>query len=67
MHPEKFLLSERSDEPQFTPSNEYVQGLYFATKNPSAKAAQTFKTLKDAKDAYRKGDIKIDDSITILQ
>ena len=65
--PEKSLLSERSDKPHYTPSNEYVQGLYFATKSPSKKGVIKFKTKKEAIDAYRRGEIRIDDPIDILE
>ncbi|MHC4617938.1 MAG: hypothetical protein ACYTEQ_09315 [Planctomycetota bacterium] len=65
MLPEKNLLSARSGRPTFTPSNEYVQGLYFSTKEPTKKEAKHFATKQTALEAYRRGEIAVDDPITI--
>jgi len=65
MMPEKNLLSARNDKPNFAPSNEYLQGLYFATKAPKNEPTVTFDSLADAKKAYRNGEISIDTPIKI--
>jgi hypothetical protein len=67
MMPEKNLLSARNDKPNFAPSNEYLQGLYFASKGAKKKPPIKFKTLADAKKAYRSGKIAIDDPIQIME
>jgi DNA-directed RNA polymerase beta subunit len=66
MMPDRNLLSARSGQASYKLSNEYLQGLYLATKAPSDKAPAVFNTVDEAKRAYRAGKISIDDPITIL-
>jgi hypothetical protein len=66
MMPTKNLLSGRDDRPNFAPSNEYLQGLYFATKEPSKKPVKKFATEEDAMKAFRRGEIRADDPIQIV-
>ena len=66
MMPDRNLLSARSGQASYKLSNEYLQGLYLATKAPSDKAPAVFNTVEEAKKAYRAGKISIDDPITIL-
>lgn len=66
MMPSKNLIGARSDKPMFTPSNEYLQGLYYASKAPKNKAVRKFATKKDAQRAFKRGEIDIDDPIEIL-
>ena len=49
------------------PANEYVGGLWHATKGKSKRPKRIFKTLADAKKAYGRGDIDINDSVQILE
>ena len=65
MMPERNLLSERNWSAHYAPSNEYVKGLYLATKPPKRRAVKVFNSVQEAKDAYRRGDIDIDDPIQI--
>ena len=65
MLPERLLLSERFDQAQFVPGNEYVKGLYLATKSPKQKPVQHFASKADAFKAYRDGKIAVDDPIVI--
>ena len=67
MMPTRHLLNARFGKATYTPSNEYLQGLYLATKVPTNKQVRMFKSKADAVEAYRKGDIKIDDPITIVE
>lgn len=67
MMPEKNLLSSRFGKPAYVPTNEYLQGLYFATKAPTKKPAKIFKTMQEAMAAYRRGDIRIDDPIKVVE
>lgn len=65
MLPERLLLSERFDQAQFIPSNEYVKGLYLATKPPTQKPVKRFPDRAAAFKAYRQGEIAVDDPIII--
>ena len=65
MMPEKNLLSAGTFGPQYTPSQEYTMGMYYASKEPKNKPVRVFATEKEAMDAYRKGDIEIDDPVII--
>jgi len=67
MMPTKHLLDVRHGKATYVPSNEYLQGLYLATKTPTNKQVRTFKSKAAAVEAYRKGDIRIDDPITIVE
>ena len=66
MMPDKNLLSARDDRPLFVPSNEYLQGLYVASKEArKGVPKKKFKTELEAMQAYKRGDIRIDDPIEI--
>lgn len=65
MLPERVLLSERLNQPNFMPGNEYVKGLYLATKTPSARPVRRFASREAALRAYRNGEIMVDDPISI--
>jgi len=67
MMPDRNLISARSGQASYKLSNEYLQGLYLATKAPADKTAAVFNTVADARKAYRSGKIAIDDPITILE
>jgi len=49
------------------PSNEYVSGLYHATKSKSDRPVKIFRTVADAKRAYSRNEISVDDKIKILE
>jgi len=66
MMPDRNLLYAKDDKPTFAPSNEYLQGLYFATKEPSNRPERTFATEEDAIKAFHRGEIRVDDPIKIL-
>jgi DNA-directed RNA polymerase subunit beta' len=66
MMPDKHLLSARAGKPTYVPSNEYLQGMYLATKSPKKKPVKTFQTMREAVQAYRKGEIAIDDPIRVV-
>ena len=65
MLPEKNLLSVRNDLPHYVPSQEYIQGLYYSTKEPTNKKPVIFLTRADAMAAYKSGEIRVDDPIII--
>lgn len=49
------------------PANEYVGGLFHATKSKSDRPKKIFRTAADARKAYESGDISIDDQVQILE
>jgi hypothetical protein len=49
------------------PANEYVGGLFHATKSKSDRPKKIFRTAADARKAYERGDISIDDRVQILE
>jgi DNA-directed RNA polymerase beta subunit len=49
------------------PANEYVGGLYSATKEVSKKPKKIFKNIVDMRRAYARGDIAINDPVQILE
>ena len=65
MLPEKNLISAGTYKPHYIPSQEYVMGLYYASKEPANKAVRKFNSKEDAEAAYEKGEIGIDDPIII--
>ncbi len=68
MMPDKNLLSDATGNANYVPGIEYLQGLYFASKKPArGKKTLVFDTLAEAKKAYHKGVIKIDDPIKIKE
>jgi DNA-directed RNA polymerase beta' subunit len=67
MLPEKNLISPRDMTAHYKPQNEFVQGLYLATRAPKGQAKKTFRTVAEAQDAYNKGEIDIDTPIIILE
>jgi len=67
MMPEKNLISSRFGKPAYTPSNEYLQGLYFATKPPKKGQTRIFKSMQEAMMAFSRGEITIDDPIRVVE
>lgn len=67
MTPQANLLSPRSMSAHYTPQNEFVQGLYLATRPGKGTAKRTFETQEDAQKAYNNGEIDIDTPIVILE
>jgi DNA-directed RNA polymerase beta subunit/intein/homing endonuclease len=65
MLPEKNLISSRLGRPAFTPTDEYLAGLYFSTKEPVNEPTRTFRTKEDAYAAYKRGEIRVDSPIVI--
>jgi DNA-directed RNA polymerase beta subunit len=49
------------------PANEYVSGLYHATKSKSERPVRIFRTIAEAKQAYSRKEISVDDRIKILE
>ena len=49
------------------PANEFVGGLYHATKSKSNRPKKIFRTVQEARQAYARGDISIDDPVQILE
>lgn len=49
------------------PANEYVGGLYLATKARSKKPKRIFRNIQDVKKAYERGDISLADNVQIME
>lgn len=49
------------------PANEYIGGLFHATKSTSERPKKIFRTLADMRRAYERGDVSIDDRVQILE
>jgi DNA-directed RNA polymerase beta subunit len=65
--PSRNLLSLADfKRPMHVPSNEYVGGLWHATKSKSKRPTKIFNTMADMKAAYASGDISLDDRVQIL-
>ena len=68
MLPSRQLLSLADFKtPVHMPTQEYVGGLYQATKGRSKRPVRTFRNTDDAIKAYRRGDISVDDRVQILE
>jgi hypothetical protein len=68
MLPSRSLLSPADfKSPMHTPSQDYVGGLWHATSKKSKKPKRIFTSLADAKAAYARGDLAMNDEIEILE
>lgn len=66
--PSRNLLSVADfKRPMHTPSNEYIGGLWHATKSKSNRPKKVFNTMADMRAAYASGDIALDDKVQILE
>jgi DNA-directed RNA polymerase beta' subunit len=67
MLPSENLLSLTDlSTPRYLPAREMVLGLFNLTQAPSKKKPRTFRTKQEAKEAYRNGEIEMNDPIIIL-
>jgi len=68
MLPSRNLLSITDNSPNFTPQEDYVQGLYEATRKRKKKGKpKVFATMADFKKAYASGDVALSDEVQILK
>lgn len=66
MLPSKSLLSPKTFQPMFVPSNESALGLYqMSTETSSAVGVQSYKTQKDVVDAFHQGKLHIGDRVKV--
>jgi DNA-directed RNA polymerase beta' subunit len=65
--PSRNLLSSTSFDVQHKPSQEYVGGLWAASKKKDNKRPRVFRSKKDAIDAYKRGEIGVGQRIEILE
>ena len=49
------------------PSNEYVGGLWHATKRKSEKSRKIFRSMSDVRTAYDRGDLSLTDRVQVLE
>jgi DNA-directed RNA polymerase beta' subunit len=68
MLPSQNLLSPLNNSPMATPQEEYIAGLFEATRLRKKKGrAKVFATKEDMKKAFNSGDISISDEVEILK
>jgi len=67
MTPEANLLSPRDFTAHYVPRQQFVQGLYLATRPGKGQAKRTFRTMREAQEAFNAGEIDIDTPIVILE
>lgn len=68
MRPSRNLLAPSNRKIMYKPEKEYMQGLYIATRMGKATGRPViFRTLQEAKEAYRAGAIDIDTPIRIME
>jgi glutaredoxin len=65
MMPQHHLLSTQDDSPHYAPGQDYLMGMYLASKEPANVPAKRFATWQDAERAYRKGEIDIDTPVVV--
>ena len=67
MLPSKNLLNPRDMKAHYTSGQEFVQGIYLATRPGKGKPKKSFQTVADAQKAYNDGKIDIDTPIVIVE
>jgi len=67
MLPSRNLLSPADfKRPMHKPSQEYTGGLYTASTRRSSRPKRTFRNVRDAVAAYRRGELNVDDEVQIM-
>jgi hypothetical protein len=64
MLPSRNLLSPKNFKAHFIPRDAANEGLFLATR-VGAGAVRKFRTVQEAKEAYKRGEIKVDTPIEI--
>jgi DNA-directed RNA polymerase subunit beta' len=68
MRPSRNLMAPSNRKIMYKPEKEYMQGLYIATRMAKDTGRPViFRTLQEAKEAYRSGGIDIDTPIRIME
>jgi len=65
MMPSKNLLSARNFTAHYMPQEEYILGAYLSTRKGTGPVKRTFKTEQEAVQAYKRGEIDVDDNVQI--
>lgn len=66
MLPSKNLHSVRSGKVHQLPTNEFLAGLYQASKDRQEGQPRVFATIRDLREAFARGDVGHDDPVTVL-
>ena len=66
MRPSRNLLGLANHGIMNKPEKEYMQGLYIASRMREGERPRDFRSLKEAQEAYRRGDIEVDTPIRLL-
>jgi DNA-directed RNA polymerase subunit beta' len=65
MMPSKNLLSARNFTAHYMPQEEYILGAYLSTRKGTGPVKRTFKTEQEAIQAYKRGEIDVNDNVQI--
>lgn len=65
MMPSKTLLSARNFKAHYYPQEEYILGMYLATRPGKGPVKRSFKTSAEAIKAYKMGEIDVNDNVQI--
>jgi len=66
MLPEHNLIGTGSGRPHYSPSQEPLEALYLMTRDPKpGKPVRTFASMAEMREAYRKGEVDVDDPVRI--
>ena len=66
MRPSRNLLGLADHGIMNKPEKEYMQGLYIASRMREGERPRDFRSLKEAQEAYRRGEIEVDTPIRLL-
>ena len=67
MLPERNLLNVRGFQAHYLPIREYAQGVYLASRVKPGPAVKSFKTEGEAIQAYKRGEIGVDDPVRVVE
>ncbi len=67
LFPSKNLIHPNSFDVHLEPTQEFLAGLYLASKKDENRPPKVFATAEDAKKAYARGEIGIRDPVHILK
>jgi hypothetical protein len=67
MLPSANLLNASRFDVHYVPKNEYQLGLYQASVRNNGKAPQVFRSKADVIAAYRRGELRVGDPVTVLE
>lgn len=67
MLPSRNLFSPGDFKAQLQPSQEYITGLYSLSTAKSQRPVQTFRSVKDVREAFARGELSIGDPVKVME